>query len=253
MNSKFLLIILFFQTFQLGAFEFNRSSPIDERLTFSIDSLKIDDSNLQPKSFDDLRNKYNDDDFVYEYDTNKSGWWTRFKQWLNDLFKKWFNVKNSEDAANMTDWMLKIAAVFIFLLVAYFIFKAVMNEEGYWVFGKSSDKSVIPITDIESNLTISDFDQLTKAAENSGEYRLAIRFYYLWLLKRLSHAEIIEYDVEKTNSDYYNEIASENTKKQFSYTSYLYNYIWYGEFKVDNVTYEKAKTAFVKFLNSIKA
>lgn len=253
MNSKLLSIILFILTFQLSAFSFNRVDSVEAQKNVIKDSLKIDDSDIKPKTFDDLKEKYNDDDFVYEYDTTKSGWWTRFKQWLNDLFKKWFSIKNSEDAANMTDWMLKIGAVLIFFLVAYFIFRAVMNEEGYWVFGKSSDKSVIPITDIESNLTITDFDKLTKDAENSGEFRLAIRFYYLWLLKRLSYAGIIEYDVEKTNSDYYNEITSENTKKQFSYTSYLYNYIWYGEFNVDDITYEKAKAAFVKFLNSIKA
>lgn len=253
MSSRLFSIILFLLALQLNAFDFNQTSLIEGQAIIIKDSLKIDESDLNPKTFDDLRDKYNDDDFVYEYDTNKSGWWTRFKQWLNDLIKKWFNIKNSKDASNMTDWMLKISAVLIFLLVAYFIFKAVMNEEGQWVFGKSSDKSVIPITDIESNLAITDFDKLTKDAENSGEFRLAIRFYYLWLLKKLSYAEIIEYDVEKTNSDYYNEIILETTKKQFSYTSYLYNYIWYGEFDVDEVAYKKAKKAFIKFLNSIKA
>lgn len=217
------------------------------------DSLNVDDSAIHPKTFDNLKAKYTEDDFVYEYHTDKSGWWTRFKQWLSDLFKKWFDIKNSRDAANATDWMLKIGAVLIFLLVAYFIFKAVMNDEGYWVFGKPSDKSIIPYTDIESNLTVTDFDRLTRDAENSGEFRLAIRYYYLWLLKKLNHAEIIEYDAEKTNSDYYNEITLENTKQQFAYTSYLYNYIWYGAFKVDDEAYRKAKNAFVKFLNSIKA
>jgi hypothetical protein len=90
-------------------------------------------------------------------------------------------------------------------------------------------------------------------AERDGNYRLAIRYYYLWLLKSLTNAEIIAYDVEKTNSDYFNEIASKPLKDEFSYTSYLYNYIWYGEFDVNEQQFTKAKTAFVKFLNSVKA
>jgi len=192
------------------------------------------------------------EDFVYERTRENSGWWTRFKQWLSDLFSDWFNIKNSDNASNMTDLMLQIGAIVIFLLVAYFIFKAVMNNEGNWIFGKSSDKNIIPVTDIENNLSITNFKKLTNDAENSEQYRLAIRYYYLWLLKNLSNFEIIEYDVEKTNSDYYNEISSEDIKKQFSYTSYLYNYIWYGEFDLTGSDYDKAKKAFTKFINSIK-
>jgi hypothetical protein len=128
-----------------------------------------------------------------------------------------------------------------------------MNDEGSWVFGKSSDKNIIPVTDIEQNLSITDFDKLTKDAEKNNEHRLAIRYYYLWLLKKLAIAEIIEYDVEKTNSDYQNEITSKDLKDDFSYTSYLYNYIWYGEFDVNEQQYDKAKNAFTNLLNTIKA
>ena len=128
-----------------------------------------------------------------------------------------------------------------------------MNDEGSWVFGKSSDKNIIPVTDIESNLSITDFKKLTAEAENSEEYRLAIRYCYLWLLKNLTNAEVIDYDVEKTNSDYYNEISSEEIKKQFSYTSYLYNYIWYGEFDVSKMDFDKAKSAFTNLINSVEA
>ena len=216
------------------------------------DTLTLDDSNLQPRKFRDIKDTYRGEDFVYEINKENSGWWTRFKQWLNDLFKDWFDIKNSDKASNITDLMLKIGAVFIFLLVAYFIFKAVMNDEGSWVFGKSSDKNIIPVTDIESNLSITDFEKLTKEAEKSKEYRLAVRYYYLWLLKNLTSAEVIDYDVEKTNSDYYNEISSEDIKKRFSYTSYLYNYIWYGEFDVNKLDFDKAKSTFTNFINSIK-
>jgi hypothetical protein len=128
-----------------------------------------------------------------------------------------------------------------------------MNDEGSWVFGKSSDKNIIPVTDIENNIHITNFKSLIEEAEKNNNYRLAIRYYYLWLLKSLTENEIIEYDVEKTNSDYKNEITSKNIKEEFSYTSYLYNYIWYGEFNVDETQFNKAKHAFINFLKAIKA
>lgn len=218
-----------------------------------IDSIPKDDSIIEKRQFEDLNEKYVDDEFIYERTIENSGWWTRFKQWLSDFFKDLFNLDSEGQAAKATDIALKIAGVIIFLLVIYFIFKAVINDEGKWVFGKSSDKNIIPVTDIENNIHATDFKQLIAEAEQDNNYRLAIRYYYLWLLKALTNAEIIEYDVEKTNSDYYNEIASQPLKDEFSYTSYLYNYIWYGEFDVDEKQFSKGKAAFTHFLKSIKA
>jgi hypothetical protein len=220
--------------------------------SIKVDSLKIDTEPIEARRFENLQRKYDDDDFVYERNVENSGWWTRFKQWLSDFFKDLFNINSNTEASKVTDISIKIAGVIIFLLVIFFIFKAVINKEGSWIFGKSSDKSIIPVIDIETNLQATNFEQLIAIAEKEGHYRLAIRYYYLWLLKSLTNAEIIAYDVEKTNSDYFNEISNKDTKDRFSYTSYLYNYIWYGEFDVTDAQFQKAKDAFLTFLKSIK-
>ncbi|TXE09971.1 DUF4129 domain-containing protein [Seonamhaeicola algicola] len=218
------------------------------------DTLAVDTSTvLKPKNIANLNEIYNTDDFVYEHNVDNTGWWMRFKQWLNDFFKDLFNITSQGQASKATDIAINIAGVIIFLLVIYFIFKAIINKEGKWVFGKSSDKSIIPVTDIETNIHVTDFKALIDEAESNNNYRLAIRFYYLWLLKQLTQAEIIEYDAEKTNSDYQNEITKTNIKKEFTYTSYLYNYIWYGEFNVTATEFDQAKLAFTNFLNSLKA
>jgi hypothetical protein len=216
------------------------------------DSIYIDTESRDKRKYDNLKEKYSSDEFVYERSIENSGWWSRFKQWLSDLFKDLFNLNSDAKASDFTDIVLKIFYIVIFLLVVFFIVKAIVNKEGKWVFGKSSDKSIITVADIENNIYETDFKSLVTTAENDNNYRLAIRYYYLWLLKTLSNAEIIEYDVEKTNSDYYFEIKKEDTKEEFSYTSYLYNYIWYGEFDIDATQFNKAKTAFTQFLKSIK-
>lgn len=217
------------------------------------DTLQIDTSEISPRSFNNLKETYNGDDFVYERTIENSGWWSRFKQWLNDKIRSLFNIKNQGQAAKATNLAIKIGGVLLFLVVIYFIFRAIVNKEGTWVFGKSSDKSIIPATDIENNIHATDFRVMIAEAEDNTNYRLAIRYYYLWLLKQLAEAEIIHYDVEKTNNDYKNEIEASDIKEEFAYTSYLYNYIWYGEFDVNKDQFNKAKHAFLKFLNSIKA
>jgi hypothetical protein len=220
--------------------------------SIKVDSLKIDTEPIDARRFEDLQKKYDDDEFVYERTIENSGWWTRFKQWLSDFFKDLFSINSEAQASKVTDISIKIAGAIIFLLVIYFIFKAVINDEGKWIFGKSSDKNIIPVMDIETNLQATNFEQLIANAEKDGHHRLAIRYYYLWLLKVLTNAEIIDYDVEKTNSDYYNEISNKATKDDFAYTSYLYNYIWYGEFDVNEAQFQKAKEAFLNFIKSVK-
>ncbi len=221
--------------------------------SLKIESLKTDTDSIHAKHFEHLKNKYDGDDFIYERTAEKSGAWSRFKQWLSDKIKNLFEINSDAQASDVTNISLKIAGAIIFLLVIYFIFKAVINDEGTWIFGKSSDKSIIPVADIEANLQTTDFKQLVATAEKDNNYRLAIRYYYLWLLKTLSNKEIITYDIEKTNSDYFNEISSKTVKDEFAYTSYLYNYIWYGEFDVNEAQFQKAREAFTTFLKSAKA
>jgi len=220
--------------------------------TKNLDSIPVDDLSLSPRQFGNLKDKYNNSDFIYERTKQNSGWWSRFKQSLSDFFKNLFNIKNAGQASKITDISIKVAGVIVFLLVLFFIFKAVVNKEGTWVFGKSSDKSIIPVTDIETNIHQADFKTLIKDAEANNNYRLAIRYYYLWLLKGLSEKEVISYDAEKTNSDYQYEIKNPQNAEKFAYTSYLYNYIWYGEFNVDKTQFDKAKLAFTNFINTVK-
>ena len=221
------------------------------RLQTMQDSVYIDTEPIERRQYDDLKDKYSGNEFIYERTVENSGWWSRFKQWLSDFFKNLFDINSDARASDFTDTALKIFYIVIFLLVVYFIVKAIINKEGNWVFGKSSDKNIIPVVDVENNIHEADFKTLISKAESEDNYRLAIRYYYLWLLKTLSQAEVIEYDVEKTNSDYYLEIDNETIKKEFSYTSYLYNYIWYGEFDIDSQQFDKAKNAYTQFLRTL--
>lgn len=215
------------------------------------DSVYVDTDPMDKRQYEDLNEKYSGNDFIYERSVENSGWWTRFKKWLSDFFKDLFDFNTDAQASEAVSTFINIFFILLFVLVVFFIVKAIINREGNWVFGKSSDKNIIPVMDVETNIHATDFKTLIQHAENENNYRLAVRYYYLWLLKTLSEAEFIDYDVEKTNSDYYLELEDETIKNEFSYTSYLYNYIWYGEFNIDAQQFEKAQKAFNQFLRSL--
>jgi len=64
----------------------------------------------------------------------------------------------------------------------------------------------------------------------------------------LKDGGVIEWLPDKTNSNYLYEIKNAEVKNQFSHLSYLYEYIWYGEFSINDREYQEAKTTFGNFL-----
>ena len=223
-----------------------------EKIIFTEKDIKIDSSSIDARTFEEnFKESYQGSEYIYEQAVKESNWWDRFKQWLADFFKNLFNLSSDSVSGKVVDVLLKALAVLLIVFVIYLIVKAIMNGEGQWIFGKSSDKKVIHYEDIEKNIHLVDFEKLIKETLKSGEQRLSIRYYYLWLLKKMTNKNIIEWDIEKTNTDYFYEIKDQAFKSNFEYVSYLYNYIWYGEFELDEPTFEKAKTAFEKIIKSI--
>ena len=148
---------------------------------------------------------------------------------------------------------VNIFYVIVIILVVFFIVRAMMNGEGRWVFGRRSDRRIVRYEDIDTDIHETDFNQLLRDAEAEKDFRMAIRFQYLNMLKQLSSAEIIDFDPEKTNLDYTYEIKDEGVREQFQYTSYLYNYVWYGDFEINEAQYEKARESFTILLKNVAA
>ena len=252
---KLLLLLLFlcsFQSFGSGTADSLTAKPKD-KTPFVLSTIPVDTATIGQRVFpENLKKKYDGSSFTYEFKTPEKNAWDRFKEWLAGLFRNLFNFSTTESSLLFVAILLKAIAVLIVVVVIYLIVKSILNKEGKWVFGKSSDKKIIRYTEVEKNLKLADFEQLIRSTLESGEKRLSIRYYYLWLLKKMSAAQMIEWDVEKTNSDYLYEIQNQAKREEFAYLSYLYNYSWYGEFELDESDFNKAKTAFENAIKSIR-
>ena len=249
--NKFLLFLLFFICSNIGAQD-SLAVAKKEKIVFTEKNVLVDSAFVALKPVaKNFKNKYTDEEFIYEFKTPEKNAWDRFKEWLANFLNNIFSLTDSKSTLQFVTIALRVLAIIVIVFVIYLIVKAIMNKEGQWIFGKNSDKKIINYDEIEKNLHLVDFEKLIQKSLESGENRLTIRYYYLWLLKKMSEKQIIEWDVEKTNSDYLYEIKDEAQKEDFAYLSYLYNNIWYGEFELDEETFAKARTAFEKSIKKI--
>jgi hypothetical protein len=106
------------------------------------------------------------------------------------------------------------------------------------------------IESAEQLQTISYQDQITDA-ESLQNYRLAIRLYYLWALKKLIDKNLIIFHIRKTNRDYCQELKENQYYESFMKCTEYYNYVWFGEFNINDTIYQELKANFNQLLEKL--
>ncbi|WP_166965007.1 ATP-grasp domain-containing protein [Yeosuana marina] len=165
------------------------------------------------------------------------------------------HLKESNDREHFTinlgpfSWLFYLVIIIAVLYLVYIL----LNEGGTGLFSSKQSKKLDNHEEITAdNIQNVDINALILDAESNNDYRLAIRYYYLLVLKTLSIKNHIKFEEDKTNAEYLNEINSKPFCTTFSYVSYLYNYIWYGKFPLNIEQYTKAKGDFVTLLNQVE-
>lgn len=139
-----------------------------------------------------------------------------------------------------------IAGAFI-LFIIYNLFLA----DGVFKRSPKNTAAAVPDAEEEHIDEESDFDKLIRNAIQSGNYRLAVRYHYLQTLHLLAGKNQVQLAADKTNYQYVRELVNKNYQNDFSALTLNYEYVWYGEFAIDEMLYSKLKTAFVSFNNKL--
>ena len=196
----------------------------------------------------DLSKKYTGKDFNYDIKTGESqNLLARFFNWFGRGLKDVFGINISPEALRILEYLI------YFLmggLVIYLLVRILVNEKFNAIFTKKA-KTLFDIDLAEQHIESLNLDELLNTALSQKDYRLAIRYHFLRILKKLSQEDIIEWHFDKTNSDYQNEITQTHLKSRFSEVSYLYDYIWYGEQPIDQNKYNTAEAKFLALNNQI--
>lgn len=218
------------------------------------ETLTYDDGSITTTAFDEekIEDYKNDSEFNYKEVLPEDNWWTRFQRKLSDLYNRFWNWLLGGIPAEGV-WVFFIEILPYILLVCFIAFIV-------WVFFKIDTGSLMMerikapetlLSDDEALLQRQDIQQLIDQALADGNYRLAIRFYYILLLQSLTNKELIDWKVQKTNHDYIYEITDLDMRKQFIKVTDIYDYIWYGNFDVDKNAFTKAESSFKTLSNQI--
>lgn len=212
--------------------------------------VRSDSSDLDVTYFkENFKDNYSGEDF--NYTINDTGGINlmqrilkRFINWMGDLFG--FDI-------DFIDYKTLEYIVYglLGLIVLYLLIKFLLQNPISSVF-KTEAKAIAGFSYVEEHLEHVDFDQLINTSLKENNYRLATRYLYLKSLKSLANTNTIEWHFDKTNTDYINEIKDLKLKGMFKRVSYIYDYIWYGEFPIDEASFNKNKDDFNELIKTVQ-
>jgi len=194
-----------------------------------------------------IDNYQEDEEFTYEELIEEETWWDEFKRWIGELWSQFINwLFGDLEAGPLLTFLTKILPWIIIVGIVAFVVWVFYKLNPGARFFKSPEAPQVFFTEEEEIVKRKDIKKLIASALEIGDYRLAVRYYYLFILKKLTDASVIDYEFDKTNSDYISEIKKKSTQIHFIKVTTLYDYTWYGSFEVTSEDYQKAERTFKK-------
>ena len=168
---------------------------------------------------------------------------TPFDKAITAFFKFWGSKEG-----NIILWIL------IICIVGYIVYRLFFRNDSF-LFGKN--KKLMgdgnASTDDEKDLTSTNWETLLHNAVHNDDYRLAVRYSYMWMLQIMQQRGLIQYRIDKTNYEYYTELNETNYKQPFKQLSREYEYAWYGRIALSHSAYSDFKNLFDNVRHNLQA
>ncbi|TWP23792.1 hypothetical protein ETU10_06045 [Apibacter muscae] len=229
-----------------------------KKLQAITDSILYDQSKISPVNNlpEKPSNIYTGKDFIYEIpqkdSDSDSNFLSKYFDWIVqkifNFIKKLFNFNTEQNQVsdrNLLNFILILLLGILLIVGLLFLIKKFRKTIG------RNDEDILSAEEVEKNIDTVDFDQLIYQAVSDKNYRLAIRFYYLRILKLMANKKVIEYHRNKTNYDYFYEIKNYDLKNLFQSTSKTFDYSWYGDYSPKESDFLLAKSKFLELQQMI--
>ncbi|KAA1244273.1 DUF4129 domain-containing protein [Aquimarina sp. RZ0] len=248
---RILLYILFFTaSFSISAQVQDTTAVVSpQEIIYDLDTTK----EVRKFNKERLREFALQDDFNYTELEETDTWWTQFKKWFGQLWNKlyeWLFGTGAVATGFLSFFLLAIPYIIVIAIVCLLIYLFMKVNPKDMLLEKQQASQVI-ITEDEDIIHNQDIQELIKQALEKNNHRLAIRYYYLSVLKKMSDQELIVWESQKTNTDYTKELTDSAIKQQFQNITRLYDFIWYGSFEVDEKSFHTAEQKFKSLTNRI--
>lgn len=258
MQFKF-LFILFFNFFAISFAQSENAIPeemvyVDSTMSEQTHGIDADsllkgnfstENTIFPKKIsENYRGKYKEKDFNYDEIKPQESLWTKIKRKFSKIWESIFG--NPQDTVNGLQYGLQILAVLVIAVALFFIIKFLMNKDGNFFWSRKNKKVNIASGVLHENIHEINFPITIAELEQKQDFRSAIRYQFLFVLKKMSDQKLIQWNPDKTNTDYIVEIKDASQRKYYEELSYIFENVWYGEQKIDAEFYEKLKSTFLK-------
>lgn len=255
--------MIFFSIARLHAQNDNDATVVEEYLGDSLDighyrnMLRADsvlilkpvsENTVYPKKFrENLQSRYKGNEFDYSASKPRESFFQKLMRKIVKVIESIFGETVFSKSAKTTDIFIRLFAIILVGFLLYFVIKYLMGKEGNLFFGRKNKKLDIEAQELHENIHEINFSESIARFEREGDYRSAVRYQFLLILKKLSDQKIINWNPEKTNKDYATELKNSPLNNEFSELSYIFDYVWYGEFNIDEQSYLKFKHQYQAF------
>jgi hypothetical protein len=185
---------------------------------------------------DKLRDFQNSREYQYDYEAKPPQnpllkFWYWFLRKLGEFFvsksyQNFWQYVILAALAGLTIWLLAKAQVLGFL------------------FPKKGESLPLDYDMLTEDIHAIDFAESIEQAIEARNFRLAVRLLYLQTLKRLTDAGRIAWKPDKTNRQYVQEMKSAD----FEQLTTQFEYVWYGDFPVDERRFGMIQEEFRSFM-----
>ena len=203
------------------------------------------------ESFSSLELRIPDKERIEEFQNNKDFQYEsappiEMPIWLQKLLA---NILRTFEKSTNVAFSREIGLIMLILVISTIIIMIALRMQGVSLkslFGKKKLETE-DADFIAEDVNKMDFEQLINESLKAKNYRLVIRFLYLKNLKLLSDREFINWNPNKTNYSYLNEIESPGLRTKFLRTTHIFDFVWYGEFILDENSFNDAYNFFLEF------
>ena len=163
--------------------------------------------------------------------------WERFKDWFWRKIDELFSSNGGHIGLRILEYILIAAAIVIIIVLLS------KNNIRALFYGKSAAVT-IDFNEFEEDIHKINFSELIAAALSEKDFRRAVRLHFLKLLKELTDKNLIAWKIDKTNNDYSIELANSIYSEHFRELAISYEYIWYGNFPLDETNFKNTIEKF---------
>lgn len=155
------------------------------------------------------------------------------------------NSKNKRIGSFGTIILYATLAIFLGLVVYYLFVHTNLSDKGKKV--NTNETEVAP-----SEISKTELELMLEKALSEQNFRLAIRIYFIFILKELSNKKWITWKKDKTNYHYLTEMRTKKLFPLFNESVRIYELVWYGDYSINEEDYSTLEPKLKAFLNALE-